>query len=863
MPVVPGGTPPTVVRLRSGARVVVQRTAPGGAGGQTVAIHLWVFAGTADEGPDEHGCAHLLEHMIFKPVTIDAVRHDIAVGIEALGGDVNAFTSHDETVFHATVPARHFDAALRALVRPVAHARPTAADLAHEADVVIEEIKQYDDDPASRVIQDMVDGLFGDHGYARPVLGLEAEVAGHSAAVLRRFLARNYGGDRLALVVVGPMRPEKVLASARAVLGEFTARPRRRAHAMPTPPSRPRVIVRRDDVHEAHVSIGWQAPQWPGLEACALELAATALGYGESSWLGRELRRRQGLVSDAHASLSAARQGSTFSIGAHAPLQRVEKAVAAVLAELERMGKVALDAEAHARARAVLESEVVYRRETVNGLAQTIGTYLSLGDDLGLDRTFLRNVAEATPEDVRDAVRETLDPRRASLAVVVPNTCTAAQARAMQRRLEAALRGRSRTAGRRAARTDAHGVVVGQLACGLRVRIIRDPSLAMAAGWLVWPGGQRAEPARIAGATPLAASLLTRGTTERDGDTLAREIEGRAAVLDGISGRNSVAMHFECLARDRELVLRRLFECAQAPAFAAQELEQERRLALDDLAAERDDLSGLAFAAANARLYGAHPFGRRRRGTRQTLMALDDRALHRLWSAQYPIGRACLGLCGDVDPEATLELLASLVADAAPIDERNPWPGRAPRMLAQRTARIRRQREQAHLVLAWPGLTLADPRVPAMEVLTTILSAQSGRLFAVMREEEGLVYHVSASSVEGIDGGHIAFYAATSQAKLPRARVVLERERERLCRGTVGRDELERAQAALVGQADAALQRRGRIASLLAFNEVYGLGHAAHFAYARRIEAVRPNDVLNLARALLRPERQVTSIVSG
>jgi zinc protease len=853
-----------VVRLRSGARIVVQPTAAGGPGGSTVAIHLWVFAGTADEDAREHGCAHLLEHMLFKPVAIDRQPHDIASAIEALGGDVNAFTSHDETVFHATVPLARLDEAMAALVRPIAHARPRPADLAHEADVVIEEIKQYDDDPGSRAMQDMVERLFRGHGYGRPVLGLAEEIAAHTAADLRRFLAHNYGGQRLALVVVGPVVPARVIASARRVLGEFGARPRRRASTTPAARSRPHVTVRRDDVHEAHAALGWQAPPWPQADACALELAATALGYGESSWLARELRRRLALVTDAHASLFAGRQASTFAVSAHAPAKRIEPAIVAALAEIARMGRVAIDAESHARARAVLESEVVYRRETVNGLAHTIGYYLSLGDDLGLDRTYLRHVATLVPADVRDACARLLDPRRASLAVVVPKSAfTAAQARALGRRLAAALAGTRRATSRRAMRVDRHGIVVAELPCGLRVRVAPDPSLAMAAGWLVWPGGQRVEPRALSGATPMIASLLTRGTRERDGDTLAREIEGRAAALDGMSGRSSVAMHFECLTRDHELVIRRMFECAQAPAFAEDELAQERRLALDDLAAERDDLAGIASAAAMARLYGNHPYGRRRRGTRESLRALEPRALHRLWTSAYPVGRACLGLCGDLDPHATIELVAALVADAPPVDREPAWPGGVPRMASDRDVRLRRRREQAHLVLAWPGISLADPRVPAMEVLTTILSAQAGRLFLAMREEEGLVYHVSASSTEGIDCGHVSFYAATSQDKLARARQVLERERLRLCREPIGREELERAQAWLIGQGDAALQRRGRVASLLAFNEVYGLGYGAHFSYARRIEAVRAKDVTELANAIFRPSRQVTAIVAG
>jgi zinc protease len=832
-------------------------------GGNAVAIHLWVLAGTADEGADEHGCAHLLEHMLFKPIELDGKRHDIAAAIETLGGDVNAFTSHDETVFHATVPVARFEQALHALVQPIARARPVRGDLEQEAQVVLEEIKQYDDDPASRVVQEMVEGLFGRHGYARPVLGRAPEVAAHRVGVLRRFLARNYGGERLALVIVGPVEVPRAIAAAKRALRGFSTRTRSRTRATPALPRTAHVVVRRDDVHEAHIALGWQAPAWPDDAACELELAATILGYGESSWLLGELRRTRGLVSDAHASLYASALASTFTITAHAPPPKVESALAAILDEVARMGATAADAQAHGRAKAVLESEAVYRRETVNGLAHALGYYLSLGDDVNLDRAYAERIAKSTPATVRDAVGRWLVPAKASLAIVVPNGWSAARVRALVRRAKALLGPARKGTRRRAPRIDRHGIAVARLDCGLELRVVSDSSLAMAAGWMVWPGGQRAETPALAGATALATALLTRGTATIDGDELAREIEGRAAVLDGMSGRNSAALHFECLSRDRELLVRRMFECATVPSFAPTELKRERRLALEDLAADRDDLAGLAFAAAAARLYGAHPYGRRRRGTRETLTGLDAPTLRRYWASRYPLGRACLAVCGDVDSRDILELVEQLCADIEPPRGAAPWPGPAPKLADDRIARLRRRREQAHLVLGWPGIDLTDPRVPAMEVLIAILSAQAGRLFVATREEEGLVYHVSASSTEGIDAGHVNFYAATSQDKLARVRQVLERERERLCREAPSSVEVERAAALLVGQADAAMQRRGRVASLMAFNTTYGLGHAAHLGYERRILDVRPRDVLALAREVLRPDRQVTSIVSS
>lgn len=847
----------------------------GGSAGGTVAIQLWILAGTADERTREHGCAHLLEHMLFKPLEVQGRRVDIASAIEALGGDVNAFTSHDETVFHATVPSAHFAAALRALVEPISHAEPSATDLAQESEVVIEEIRQYDDDPASRATQEMLEHLYGAHAYARPVLGKAPEIAGTRAATLRGFLRRNYLGHRVALVVVGPIAPAKVLATARPILRRFAgpsaARRVRGNRPVRAPAVRdaPAVVVLRDDVHEAHLALGWPAPAWPDADACALEIAANALGWGESSWISRKLRRRDGLVTDGHASLFAGRQASTFVVSAHAPSARIEAATLAIVELVGQLREVTLDDEELGRGRAVLESDVVYRRETVHGQAHALGYYLSLRDDIGLDREYLARLGALTPADVRDACVRRLDPRRGSLALVVPKSAfTAAEARALGKRLTAAMRGeprrpRAAPSGARL-RTDARGFQLAELASGVRVRFAVDRSLPMLAGWLVWPGGQRVEPRRLSGASALAATLLTRGSRERDGDTLAREIEGRAAVLDGLAARSSMGMHLEALARDGETVLRRALECALAPAFADLEFERERAIALDELVAEKDDLATLAYHAAAARLYGDHPYGRRRRGSAESLGALASDDLRRLWRDRYPMGRACVGLCGDFDPQAMLELVDAAIGRLPRPGPLDRLPGRAPRRPADLApVRIHRAREQAHVVLAWPGLVIGDPRAATMEVLTTILGGQAGRLFTALREDEGLVYHVSASSSEGIDAGHVSFYAAASQDKLVRARAALERERKRICDELPTVEEIERAQAWILGQSDAALQRRSRVASLLAFNEMYGLGHDDHLRHPARIRAVDAKAIQSLARAIFRPDRQVTAIVAG
>jgi predicted Zn-dependent peptidase len=109
----------------------------------------------------------------------------------------------------------------------------------------------------------------------------------------------------------------------------------------------------------------------------------------------------------------------------------------------------------------------------------------------------------------------------------------------------------------------------------------------------------------------------------------------------------------------------------------------------------------------------------------------------------------------------------------------------------------------------------------------------------------------------------VSFYAAASQDKLGRARAALDRERVRICAEPPTTTELERAQAWILGQSEASLQRRSRVASLLAFNEMFGLGHDEHLRHAAKIRAVDAAAVQELARTLLRSDRQVTAIVAA
>ncbi len=822
-----------------------------------MAIQLWVAAGTAAERPSEHGCAHLLEHMLFKPFSAGGPAGDLALLVESLGWDANACTSHDETVLYATVPAENWRQALDGILWSGLRPRLEREELAREVEVVVEEIKQYDDDPGARAAEALLARVHAEHAYARPVLGRVGEVRAHSLRRLRAFHRRAYAGARLTLVVAGPVDPKEVLARAKPLLGDAPEASRLTVGTAARS-AKIRATVRRADVSECHLLLGWRAPGLDHPDIAALDVAASVLGHGDASRLFCDVRRRAQVVTDVHASLDVGREASTFVLGARTGSAQIVAAARAIQEQLRRLRSEPISAEELARARASLESDLVYRRETVQGQAYALGYYASQTGDLRREQRFYRELAALTPEAVQEAVQTWMPVESAALSVLLPeDRIDAAAARAIRRDLIASgQRKRVRPSVR--VRSDMHEI---DLDCGLRVRLLPDARVPVAGAWLIWLGGLRAEPAQHAGLVSITAATLARGNAILDGDRLSREIEGMAGGLSGFAGRNSIGLHGESMARHFPQVLGHLIECALTPTFADDEVADERRVALEELAAAADDLGQVAIRELRKLLYGKHAYARSLRGTRSGLRSIDGELLRQSWK-NYPIGQAVLGIAGDIDVDGIIDALDARCG-GAPRGQRFRLPGQGPRPIKRRRRRtLHRDREQAHIAIGFPGLVHGDPQVPALDVLCVVLGGQSGRLFLALREQEGLVYTVDAGSTEGLDGGHLTIYAATSQDKLERALAAIEGHLRRISSEPIADEELARAKSWLIGQHEIGLQRRSRVASEIAFAVACGRPADRFRGYRERISAVKVEHVLAVASLLLDPRRQARVLLT-
>ena len=214
--VVPGGNGPAPrqekegmlrTTLDNGLSVVLveDHSAP------VVALNVWVRTGSADEKPEQWGMAHVHEHMLFKGTERRGVG-EIAATVEGAGGNINAFTSYDMTVYHITMASQDAAVGVDVLSDAVLHSTFDAGELAKEEEVVIEEIRRSDDTPDSMISKTLFETAYTRHPYRREVIGTQESVRSFSRQGLLDFYHYWYVPNNMTFVAVGDFKSADVLA---------------------------------------------------------------------------------------------------------------------------------------------------------------------------------------------------------------------------------------------------------------------------------------------------------------------------------------------------------------------------------------------------------------------------------------------------------------------------------------------------------------------------------------------------------------------------------------------------------------------------------------------------------------------------
>jgi predicted Zn-dependent peptidase len=405
--------------LPGGLRVLTE-TMPGVL---SATLGIWVGVGSRDESDELAGSSHFLEHLLFKG-TASRSALEIATAMDAVGGEMNAFTAKEHTCFYANVLASDLPLAVTLLSDLVTEACNTAADLESERTVVLEEIAMRDDEPADAVHDLFAETLFGSTPLGRSVLGTVESIQGLSRDDVDGWYRRRYTMPSIVVTAAGRVDHQQVLDLVTVAFGDRLSgdvRPaplRRGDEVAPTAPARRTGLLHRR-TEQTHLLLGSSSIARLDERRYAAAVLETAVGGGMSSRLFQEIREKRGLVYSVGSSLTHYAGTGSFSVYAGCSPKRVPEVLRLVRAELARVAAEGLTAEEVSRGRGQLKGGMVLGLEDTGSRMSRLGkSELSFGEYLPVREVLAR--LDAVSEDEVRAVAADLFTRETCLAVVGP-----------------------------------------------------------------------------------------------------------------------------------------------------------------------------------------------------------------------------------------------------------------------------------------------------------------------------------------------------------------------------------------------------------------------------------------------------------
>jgi len=839
--------------MNNGIKVILEenRAVP------VVALQIWVKTGSADEKDEEAGVCHFIEHMLFKGTEKRKVR-EMAREIESLGGNINAYTSYDDTVYYVTLSSLYADTGLSILTDLVGHPTFDPSELEREREVILEEIRRGEDDPSRRLFNQTMAALYQQHPYRRPISGYERTVRAITRDQMVSFFKRWYVPTRMVFIASGDFDIDSMSRKIREALSEI----RNFSEPLPERVEEPRQsegrsVVSTGNLKETYFQIGFRIPSAKDEDAPALNGLAYILGGGEASRLVQKMKLEKGLVNAISASSLTPKDPGAFIINASLPADDLEKALAAVWEEVARIEREGVTKEELERFKVNAESGSVYDRQTAQGRARRLGNYEVVAGDALFESEYLRRIAHLRTQDIQRVAEEYLI---ASPCVV--SILTSFEKADLVRSLSLPpMIGSGRPDGSLPARKIQAPGTQRMLDNGIRVNIKEDRSSPIVSLQASFLGGLRFEQTAQNGINNFLAVMLTKGSKGRSSLEITKRVEKMAGSLSAFSGYNSFGLTLTVLSQHFEEAFNLFAEILRQPSFDTGEMEKRRRLILASIRQQEDDLSRLVLRLFRKTLFGDHPYGMDVLGTPESVKKLTRKDLVEYYQKMVVPENMVLSVVGDVEEKQVVRAAEERFGDLRGGSRLYPSGMRGRLSQKVKKNEIYRTKEQAHFVLGFIGPGLQQDDRYAVEVLRAALSGQGGRLFRELRDKESLAYALDFFAALNLDVGYMGVYMGTHPSKLQTAIDGVVRELRRVKEEGLGEDEVERAKRYLIGSFKIALQTYQAQANQMSLDELYGLGFDHYRRYPQRIEKVSKEDVSRAARKYLNLEAAAMAIV--
>lgn len=384
---------------------------------RSCSIGVWVNVGSKDEEKSLNGVSHFIEHMMFKGTT-NRSAHEIAETMDGVGGALGAFTSREYTCYHIKVAKEHLWLALELLADMFLNSLFDKSEIKKEKQVVLEEIKMYEDTPDELIHDLFAKTIYQGHPLGQPVIGSSEVVKGLDRKRVKEFFSGHYTPEQVVIAVAGRVKTQDVLKKAGELFGEYEAPSSNSTTEFPE--IQPRLFSQERKLEQVHFCIGTKGLSFISEDRFVLSLLNTILGGSMSSRLFEEVREKRGLAYAVYSYHSSFRDCGLFTVYVGTSPQNYHQTAKIILREFVRLKEKHVGQKELKKAREHLKGGLVLGLEDTGvRMGRLAKQEIYFNRYISIDET-LREIDRVTPSRIQELANALFQPEALALASIGP-----------------------------------------------------------------------------------------------------------------------------------------------------------------------------------------------------------------------------------------------------------------------------------------------------------------------------------------------------------------------------------------------------------------------------------------------------------
>lgn len=804
-----------------------------------VTVDTWIKTGSINETDKNNGVAHFLEHLFFKG-TQKHPAGDFDKTLESKGAITNAATSKDFTHYYITIPSRDFQTAMDLHADMLLHPQIPRKELEKERKVVLEEIAKNNDQPETKLYENLNKEFYTSHPYKRPVIGKKSIIETITREEILDFYNAWYNPSNMITVIVGDVDTQTALDSVKKEFGKnASVRCKNPIYKAEKPRTQKSRVIIKDKTKNAYILIGFRGVDAKELnDMYALDVLGVMMGDGRSSKLYQSIKEQKQLAYSISAGHSSMKDDSLFLIRANFVPQNLEKLEKAIYEEIAKVRNGNIDDSDILTAKKIIERDTFYARESGANIANELGYTTLVYKNPQFYDNYISNIQKVTKSDLLRVAKKYLNPEYSVVSVILPEDYDNKNTKEISNvtKKEATL-----------VKTD-KSISKYELPNKATLIINHNTLNDIVAFQIYAKGGTFLE--KKPGVSSMVASGMLKGTKKYSLIDMSQTMEQNGIKINPSANADYFSISVKTTKNDLPLTFDLLNEMVNNASFEPQAIEQIKTEKIYAIRQLRDNPANIAFEDFKTQMWKDTAYGVTGKVLEKTLPSISKSDIMDYYATVFYPENLVISVNGNVNDKEMIEYFSDIFngTKGSKFNYANYRDQFKP-LTETSTLKDSKDVEASWLVLGWltDGITNKKD-LAVLQVIDSMLgSGMSSRLFNNLRDEQGLAYQVGSTFSGNVNKGVFAVYIGTNPATALHSKKELLKQINILKKEFVSDKELREAKDKIMGNFILAQETNTEKASALGWFEASGRGFEYINEFPSLIESVTPSDVIRIA----------------